>query len=451
MGETQVRSSAGIARSVGRLVTSGRLPPGTQLPPVRRLAVVLGVSPMTVSQAWRELVADGLLATRGRAGTVVLDGAPPQAASRRRSAAVAAASPAALVDLSSGVPDPALLPDLGPALSRVGSRAHTTSYQAGSVVPELEVLLRRRWPFAPDALTVVNGAGEALDRVVDLVVRRGSRVLVEDPTYPPLLDLLEQAGAEPVGLPLDRWGVRPEALDRALVTSPVAAFVQPRAHNPTGTSMTAARAEVLAKVLAAVPGGRAVLVVEDDHAGDISTSAPVSLGHWLPQATVRIESFSKSHGPDLRLAAVGGAGPVVRKLEERRSLGPGWSSRLLQHVLVDLLVDPAAIGSVRAARRTYARRRRALVRALEARKVSVTGADGINVWVQVADEDYALAVLGAGGVGVARGQPFAVDPGRAPHGRGHVRVTVGLVTGGVDALAGLVARAAAPPPPRTLR
>jgi DNA-binding transcriptional MocR family regulator len=450
MSEIESRSSTDIARAVGRLVTSGRLQEGTLLPPVRVLGSLLGVSPMTVSQAWRLLVADGLIETRGRAGTVVAAAGSFRPSARRRSAAAPATSPVSL-DLSSGTPDRALLPDIGPALSRVSRQAHATSYQAASMLPELETLMRRRWPFKPDALMVVNGAGDALERIVSLLVRCGSRVVVEEATYPPLLDLLEQAGAEPIGVVLDDEGVVPAALQSALTKGPVACIFQPRAQNPTGVSMTAERARQLAAVLAA-SSTHDVVVVEDDHAGDISVSPPVSIGSFRAHATIRIESFSKSHGPDLRLAAVGGAGPVMRALEERRALGPGWSSRLLQQVLVELLGDPAAVAAVRRARRLYAKRRRAFVAALAARGVVTTGGDGINLWVEVADEDHAIGVLAAAGIGAARGRPFLVErDGEAVTRRPHIRLTVGLVGGDPAAMGAVVAEAAGPPPRRTFR
>ena len=96
------------------------------------------------------------------------------------------------------------------------------------------------------------------------------------------------------------------------------------------------------------------LVVEDDHSGDIATGEDVSLGRHLPDRTVHIRSYSKSHGPDLRIAAVGGSADVIDPLVSRRMLGPGWTSRLLQAVLVELLTDPAAIAAVGRARTTYA-------------------------------------------------------------------------------------------------
>ena len=48
-----------------------------------------------------------------------------------------------------------------------------------------------------------------------------------------------------------------------------------------------------------------VLLVEDDHAWGITTGPVESLGDLLPGRVVHIRGFSKSHGPDLRLAAIG--------------------------------------------------------------------------------------------------------------------------------------------------
>jgi GntR family transcriptional regulator len=50
---------------------AGKLVPGTKLPAVRNLAAELGVAPHTVARAYKELEAAGVVATRGRNGTVV--------------------------------------------------------------------------------------------------------------------------------------------------------------------------------------------------------------------------------------------------------------------------------------------------------------------------------------------------------------------------------------------
>jgi DNA-binding transcriptional MocR family regulator len=428
------RSARGIAAAVSRLVSTGELPAGSRLPTVRAVARELRISPTTVSEAWRSLARAGAIQTRGRSGTFVLTPALPR--QRLRYARVTTRPATLPRDFSTGVPDHDLLPHLAEPLRRVGDARLTTSYLDEPVLPALDAVLRSRFPFEPERLTVVDGALDALDRIMAGAVRFGDHVLVENPAFPPVLDLLDSVGAAVAGVPVDAAGLRPDALAAALAaTRPVALFLQPRAHNPTGVSMTAERADTLAAVLRAYPD---VLVVEDDHAGDIASAPAVSLGSALPESTVHVLSFSKSHGPDLRLAAVGGPSDMITAVTDRRLLGPGWSSRLLQAVLVDLLTDPATVAGVVEARRQYARRRSALLAALAARGVAASADDGINLWMEVADQQMAMLALAAHGIAVAPGAPFMVTPLPVDH----IRITVGLVRDGFDELADLLAEAA---------
>jgi DNA-binding transcriptional MocR family regulator len=433
-GAVEDRSARGIAAAVGRLVSAGELPAGSRLPTVRDVARELGVSPTTVSEAWRSLTRAGAIRTRGRSGSFVT--APAGSRLSFRYAQMSHPEAPAVLDLSTGVPDHDLLPDLSDALKRIGDGRLTSSYLDEPVLPMLESVLRNRWPYPPDGLTVVDGALDALDRVIDAVVRFGDHVIVENPAFPPLLDLLQTVGAEVLGVPMDEQGMLPDRLRGVLAEHPaVAVFLQPRAHNPTGVSIPPARAAALAAVLAEFPG---VVVVEDDHAGDIATAPAVSVGRHLPGRTVHVASFSKSHGPDLRLAAIGGPASIVSAVADRRLLGPGWSSRLLQGVLLDLLTDPGAVAQVAGARRAYAQRRATLLARLRDRGVSATAADGINLWMAVDDQQIAMVSLAARGIAVAPGAPFCV----APLGADHVRVTAGLVADGFDHLADALASAA---------
>jgi DNA-binding transcriptional MocR family regulator len=206
--------------------------------------------------------------------------------------------------------------------------------------------------------------------------------------------------------------------------------------------MSATRATELAAVLP----GTATVVVEDDTWSEIGAGELHSLGSHLPGQTVHIRSFSKSHGPDLRLAAVGGAGDVVVAAANRRLLGPGWSSRILQAVLLGMLDDKEIIAAIEGAADEYARRRRLVTEVLAERGVPFVGTEGINLWMRVADERSALLTLAARGIGAAPGEPFHVradDP--------HLRLTVGLLTGGdaeIVATAELLAAAAGFTPAR---
>jgi DNA-binding transcriptional MocR family regulator len=176
----------------------------------------------------------------------------------------------------------------------------------------------------------------------------------------------------------------------------------------------------------------------------------VTLGTWLPGQVVHVRSFSKSHGPDLRIAAVGGPRDLVDRMAARRMLGPGWTSRMLQTILLDLLTDGTSLDAVAEARRQYFTRQRALGDALRARGVPVAPADGVNLWMPVLSERSALVQLAASGVRVAAGTPFlAASNSGAGGGNGRsrpagefVRVTVGVVRGDVDEVADALATAA---------
>jgi DNA-binding GntR family transcriptional regulator len=78
-GAVDDRSARGIAAAVGRLISAGDLPAGVGLPTVRDVARQLGVSPTTVSEAWRSLTRAGAIQTRGRSGSFVTTPVVPAA------------------------------------------------------------------------------------------------------------------------------------------------------------------------------------------------------------------------------------------------------------------------------------------------------------------------------------------------------------------------------------
>ncbi len=63
-----------LRSQIARLITSGQLGVGTRLPPIRHLATDLGLARGTVNKVYEALARDGLVASAGRRGTVVLDG-----------------------------------------------------------------------------------------------------------------------------------------------------------------------------------------------------------------------------------------------------------------------------------------------------------------------------------------------------------------------------------------
>jgi DNA-binding transcriptional MocR family regulator len=409
------RSAKGIALALSTGIDRGVLRPGERLPPIRRVARDLEVAPATISAAWSQLARAGLIETDGRRGTRVREASVGPRRYRRALDSQAGYR----VDLSTGLPDPRLLPDLHAAMQRVPRDDTPHSYLEEPVVPALRGVLEESWPNPVQALTVVDGAMDAHSQFVAAHLRFGDRVAVEQPCFPPLLDLLEMAGTVPIGVGYDAQGPVVADVTAAADVGAKVLFFQPWGQNPSGRSLSQARAEALANALAR----RDVVVVEDDSAGGTPSGPPVSLGALLPECTVLVRSFSKTHGPDLRLAAIGGPAAVVEPIVERRYLGQGWSSRLVQSILLGLLTDETSRRLVRDAQATYAARTAAMVNALAERGVCVPGRDGINVWVPVADQAAALLHLAAAGIRAASGDPFWIST----PGSHHIRITTSSI------------------------
>lgn len=427
-------SARGLARAVASVIREGTLEPGERLPPIRTVASELALSPTTVSSAWSQLARAGAVRTDGRRGTTVADQSRPSASRYQQ----ALERPAAFArDLSTGVPDAELLPSLARALASLTTAGTPGSYLDEPVLPELAEVLLAQWPYAVERLAVVDGAMDGMELVARSALRFGDRVVVEHPCFPPMVDLLESVGVQVVPVRVDEEGLSPEGLREVLATPVAAVFLQPRAQNPTGVTMTERRARELSDLLEGSP----TLVVEDDSGGAALGGDTVSLGRWRPEHTAYIRSFSKSHGPDLRLAALSAPADLLRALEARRQVGQGWSSRLLQRILLSLLTDRVAVAEVERAAEEYARRRSLVVDALVRHDVVVGGTEGINIWVPVHDETAAVVRLASAGIGVTPGSPFTLLPGDGDH----VRVTVGLVRDHHAELAAELASAARTP------
>lgn len=435
-------TARGLATAVGRAISDGRLNDGDKLAPIRTVARQLGLSPTTVSAAWGLLARAGTLRTAGRRGTVVTTRQPGPSRYRRTLRPVGDATSSSqhaseeqllALDLSTGTPDPALLPDLSTTLQRLEPPAEPGTYLDQPVLPELAELLRLDWPYTAEQITIVDGAMDAIQLIAATHLRYGDRVAIEHPSFPPLLDLLDATGATAVAVDVDDDGAVPAQLSAAVHSGVRAVFIQPRAQNPTGASLTPERADELTQILRDTD----VLVVEDDSAGPIAMTPPISLGRAIPSRTLHVRSYSKPYGPDLRIAALAGPAHLIEPIIDRRLLGQGWTSRLLQAVLVDLLTQSAAVRAVRRARHVYAQRRAAIVAGLSSAGVHVGGKDGLNIWVPVADETTAQLFLATQGIGASPGHPFAAREDHSPH----LRITAGRVTGGYSDVAKALAEA----------
>ncbi len=411
------RSASEVAADVESAVRDGRLRPGAALPPVRTLAAELGLSPATVAAAYRDLRLKGIARGHRRAGTRIT-GSPPTAPRP------ALTVPAGARNLISGSPDPALLPAL-PAVRRLVASASVSPRLYGDtppVSPLLAELASGRLladGIDPANLTVVSGALDGVERILGAWLRPGDRVAIEDPGYPPLLDLLSAMDLEREPVPVDESGATPEGLARAIAAGCRAVVVVPRAQSPTGAAWDAARATDLALVLDAAPD---LLVIEDDHAAEVA-GAPALTVTAACRRWAAIRSVSKSLGPDLRLAVLAGDAVTVARVEGRQALGAGWVSHLLQDTVAALWQDPQTGRLLARASATYTERRQRLLSELAGAGIAATGRSGMAVWVPVADEIGATSGLLDNGWAVAPGARFrtASPPG--------IRIGIATLTG----------------------
>lgn len=418
-----------IAAGIEAAITAGRLAPGAALPTVRELAGQLRVNPNTAANAYRLLRDRGTVETHGRNGTRIRDHPATSTAGRRL------ALPPGTLDLSTGNPDPALLPRLTPRAA-AGPHLYGDDPLDPALRRQMERVLHRDGVDCTH-LTCTFGALDGIDRVLAAHLRPGDRVAVEDPGWAHLLDLLATDRLTPVPVAVDDDGPVPASLAAALRAGAEAFVTTTRSQNPYGCATGPARARELRALLAQHPG---VLTVDDDHGAELSAGPPQPLAG----ATTRwayLRSASKAYGPDLRIAMLAADAITHDLVTGRLRHTARHVSRIIQRTLADALADPAAQRLIEDAAARYDERRTALLAALAARGLRGHGASGLNVWLPVADESAALSALLTAGYAAAPGAWFRL---RSPAG---LRVTTSVLDpADAGRVAAVLADAAGPGP-----
>lgn len=400
-----------IANSFSEFIEAEELRAGDKLPPIRTLARLLRISPSTIASAYANLERQGMVRANGRQGTTVVKRS--QNPTRARVFQMIPDSLSTLAnDLSTGFPDVTLLPNLQNALISAISYRTTQNFLNRSVCEDLTDPLDQLFKNRSGSRTIVNGSLDALDRILDLHCKPGDRVVVEEPNFPPIFDLLDVHGLIAIPVFLDDQGIDPESLKKAIATHPKVMIIQPRSQNPTGISTSKTRLDELANILKTL---ESLLIIEDDHSGMISSSPQISLDQYFPDRTVTIFGFSKSHGPDLRIAAVIGPPGLVSALIARRRLGPSWTSEIVQRMLAYYLTDPDSILQLEKSKDSYQDRLLTFTNLLRGHGFEVSSFDGLNVWVPISSTVGAITDLARNGIVVAPGNAFFLTDSGPPH------------------------------------
>ncbi len=341
-GTLQVQVQEMIAEGI----LSGRFRRGEKLPSSRKLATHLGVSRITITLAFTELVANDYLTSRGRSGYFVSENAPipPSYKPRQRStttkdwdAAIARTftggdTPRRPKDWRDyrytfiyGQADPSLFDHTNwrqCALRALGARDFTAlandqydqddpllvEYIARNSLPRRGVVAR------PEEILITMGAQNALWLTAQILLSKDRKAALEDPTYYTLRDQLMDTGCAMDLVPVDADGMPPDQItdDTDVI------FVTPSHHSPTTVNMPQARRKALldhARKIDAV-------VVEDDYEFEMSflkAPTPALKSLDTDDRVIYVGSFSKSLFPGLRLGYLVGPEPFIRQARALRA------------------------------------------------------------------------------------------------------------------------------------
>ncbi|RTL65366.1 aminotransferase class I/II-fold pyridoxal phosphate-dependent enzyme [Pseudonocardia sp. N23] len=421
--EIRGRTAAEIATNIRALVDTGELEAGDGLPASRDLAARLGVNRNTVVSAYRQLARAGVAVTNRGGGTsitrpacLVEEGFAPDTALR---------------DVSHGNPDRGLLPDA--TTVRLLPQAPVL-YGESTIDPGLA-----QWAtpwFKADQprafrLTVTSGAVDAIEKLLAQILSQGDSVALEDPCYLTSINTVRQAGYHPIAVPIDQQGMIAAALREALEPGVRAVVCTPRAHNPTGVSLSAERAAELRQVLADHPH---VLVIEDDHFSLLSTCRYHTLIPADHERWALVRSMSKFLGPDLRVAVVASDPVTADRFGTQISGGTRWVSHHLQRTVHAMLGDKGVRAVIEKAGVHYRDRNARFIRLLHERGITAIGDDGVNIWVDTgpgSDTAAVAAQLMHRGWVVRTGDSFALG---TSSGAERLRLTVHELDDGSAAL-----------------
>ncbi|MGR3805703.1 aminotransferase-like domain-containing protein [Marinibacterium profundimaris] len=289
-----------IADAIARDIEGGRLAGGDRLPPQRKLAAHLGIDFTTVSRAYAEAQARGLVDSHVGRGTFVAAGAAGAEPDPERQHAE---------DLSMNMPpepvDPELVGRMKGGLDYVSANlVDLLRYQAPTGTERDRTaasswLSMRGMVPSLDRIAVTPGAHATMAAILSIITKPGDVVLCESITYPGLRNIAARFGVTLVGVAMDKDGVTPEALEEAIARhAPRALYLNPTLQNPTTLTIPEDRRLELARVLRQAR----LRLIEDDAYGFIPARAPAPIALSAPDLTWHIGGLAKCIGAGLRLA-----------------------------------------------------------------------------------------------------------------------------------------------------
>jgi 2-aminoadipate transaminase len=339
-------------------ILTGTLPESARLPPERVMASRLGVTRSTIVHAYRELVADGLIAQRAGSGSRVAR----QNGQRLRTVDVpwwvtlppwrvgefpnvlgelAAKQEPGRISFVQGVaPDePSPLHELASSFARVAQDPRfVLSYgDSEGYEPLREVIAQRirarGAAVEPRNVIIITGSTQGIMMVAQSLAEPGDEIIVESPSYPGALQIFQICGLRAIPIPVDDEGMRVDHVEAVLRTRrPRFIYTMPSLHNPTNSTMNADRRERLVTIARRT----GVPIVEDDPYGPLAPESRPLVGYGIDHV-VYLSTFSKTIAPSLRVGWLVAPHAVLERLLLRKQAYDMATSLYVQAAIVDYL------------------------------------------------------------------------------------------------------------------
>jgi 2-aminoadipate transaminase len=344
----------------------------------------------------------------------------------------AVASRPEVVSLAGGMPFVSALPtDLvaGAMDSVIRERgAQALQYGSGQGIPELrehivEVMALEGIAANAEDVVVTTGSQNALELVSKLFLDPGDLVLAEGPSYVTALVVFRSFEAEVQHVPMDEYGLIPEALREYIARAKVAGkrikflYTVPTFNNPAGVTLSAQRrAEVLE-----IARANDILVLEDNPYGLLyfDSPPPAAMRSLSQDGVVYLGTFSKTLAPGFRVGWALAPHWIREKLILENEAAVLCPSSFTQLIINEYLSTADWKGQIDTFRGVYRTRRDALLDALEEFLPGLTWTvpgGGFYVWLTLPEGLDSKAMLPR-----AVGELVAYTPGTAFYsdGNGH--------------------------------
>jgi DNA-binding transcriptional MocR family regulator len=403
-----------LAETIVAEIEAGALKPGDRLPPQREFAFERKIAVSTASRVYAELLRRGLVVGEIGRGTFI-SGRLPERSSVRPEHAEArydlefnfpilsdqtryiAASLAPL-----GRPE-VLANALKPASSWGTSRAREISAQH---------LARGGWQPKPESLFFTGNGRQAVAAAIGALVPIGGRLGVEAITYPVVKGIASRLGITLIPLPLDRDGIRPDALLEAHKNAPLSAlYFQPSLQNPLGVTLSPARRADLVKLLEKL----GLVAIEDAVYSFLCDDPP--LAAQCPERCVVVDSLSKRIAPGLGLGFIS-APDWLRERVMTSVRSGGWVASGYALEAGQLLMSDGTARMIEGRKRTDAQERQHIAAECLAGFKLQADDRAYHLWLTLPEHWRSESFVNAAarhGIALTPSSTFTVDQGYAPN------------------------------------